>query len=179
MAVFPVGLTAGPSACTASMTMIRSEIEVHCTLADAWAFLIDFERMPEWFLGEKHVTVYSKPPSAGTERDVTLFVGHTFRERFVEWKEQCYFRLVVLNPPRFVRQWEARVSVRLTEHTVRVCWILRYSFAFHTLGRLFDACMAAPVIRFVLSVSLSRFKAMVERNRVVGRWQRPSTDHGR
>lgn len=179
MAVFPVGLMVGPSTRTASMTVIRCEIEVDCTLADAWAFLVDFERMPEWFLGEKHVTVYATPPGAGTERDVTLFIGHTFRERFVEWEERRYFRLVVLNPPRFVRQWEARVSVRLTEHAVRVCWILRYSFAFHTLGRLFDACVAAPVIRFVLSVSLSRFKAMVERNRVTDRWKRQSVDHGR
>ena len=161
------------------MTVIRSQIEVDCTLADAWAFLVDFERMPEWFLGEKHVTVYATPPGAGTERDVTLFIGHTFRERFVEWEERRHFRLVVLNPPRFVRQWEARVSVHPTAHAVRVCWILRYSFAFHVLGRLFDACVAAPVIRLVLSVSLSRFKACVERNGVPGRRQRPSAGDGR
>ena len=161
------------------MTVIRSEIEVHCTLAEVWTFLIDFEKMPEWFLGEKHVTVYATPPGGGTERDVTLFTGHTFRERFVEWKERRHFRLVVLNPPRLVRQWEARVSVHSTGHVVRVCWILRYSFTFHALGRLFDACVAAPVIRFVLSVSLSRFKAIVERNGVTGRRQRPSGGHGR
>lgn len=144
------------------MAVIRQQIDIRSTCAGVWSYVTDFERMPEWFFGVKHVSVLSLQSGVGAERILTTLVGHSYRERFVTWDEPKTFRFQVLNPPWFSREWDAGIELAPTSDGARFVWEIRYATRFGILGRAFDVCMVAPFMTAVVRRSLKNLRAVME-----------------
>jgi hypothetical protein len=149
------------------MAVIRQQIEIRSTCADAWSYVTDFERMPEWFFGEKHVSVLSPELGVGAERIVTILTGQSYHERLVTWDEPKGFGFQVLNPPPFIRRWDAGMVLTPTSHGALLVFEIRYTTRFGIFGRAFDVCLMAPFMTAVVRRSLKNLRAVMDAADVV------------
>jgi hypothetical protein len=145
------------------MAAIRQRIEIRRPAAPVWRYITDFERMPEWFFGERRVSVLTPELGVGAERVVMLLTGQSYRERFVAWEGEKAFGFEVLNPPWFVRRWDATVTLDPTPHGVQLTWDIRYAVRFGAAGLIADRCGIAPFLIAILRISLMRLRRRLER----------------
>jgi polyketide cyclase/dehydrase/lipid transport protein len=144
------------------MAVIRQQVDIRRTCPGVWRYVTDFERMPEWFFGVRHVSVLSSKSGVGAERILTTLAGHSYRERFVTWEEPRTFGFQVLNPPWFSRQWDAGIELAPTSDGARIVWEIRYATRFGILGRAFDVCLVAPLMTAVVRRSLKNLRAVMK-----------------
>lgn len=144
------------------MAVIRKEIEIREAPKRVWEYATDFGRMPSWFYGVKAISVSSEAIGSGTERTLTIVTGHSYRERVDRWEPEELLALSVLNPPWFVEEWTASLSLNDRSPGTAVVWEIRLTPRFGALGRLFDRLILAPLIGGLLSLSLRRLKLLSE-----------------
>jgi hypothetical protein len=129
-----------------------------------WRRVIDFERMPEWFVGVRRITTGGRELGLGMERIVTLWTGQSFRESVVEWVPGRKFTYHVHNPPRFMSDWQASVTVEPTSAgDVAVNYRIRYQMKYGAVGRFVDTGGVSLVMRTVLALSMGKLKKLLER----------------
>ena len=122
----------------------------------AWAALLDFGTMHEWFFGVARVSLCdpSRELAPGSERILKLVHGVSHREKIGELESGKFFTIIVLDPPVFVRSWSARIALETTEAGPMLEWQMRWEPRFGLLGNLFDRALVTPVIEFALRRSL-------------------------
>jgi hypothetical protein len=148
-----------------SVTVIRREVEIRGARERVWDYVVDFERMHEWFYGVNKVALLTTHLGVGTERIMTLLTRQSFLERFVAWEPHRSFSFYVVNPPVFVKDWADTVNVETASDGVLLTWETRYTPAFGIAGRLLDACVIAPLVNAAFVLSLKRFKSIIEGQR--------------
>jgi uncharacterized protein YndB with AHSA1/START domain len=144
------------------VTTIERTIEIRAPRKRVWAQLTDFAQMQAWFLGVKRVQVPGGVARAGAERLLTLVWGASHRERFGHWEPEKSFSIIVLDPPRFVREWTALIRIDEVGAGTTVFWEMRWEPRFGLLGRVFDRVLLRPAIGTALRVSLGRLRRRVE-----------------
>ncbi len=122
----------------------------------AWAALVDFGSMHEWFFGVARVALCdpSRELEPGSERILKLVYGVSHREKIGEFEAGKFFTIIVLDPPRFVRSWTGRIGLESTDAGLVLEWQMHWEPRFGVLGALFDRVLVSPVIDLALRRSL-------------------------
>ena len=123
----------------------------------AWAALVDFASMHEWFFGVARVTLCdpSRGLEAGSERILKLVYGVSHREKVGELEVGKFFTIVVLDPPPFVRSWTGRIALESSDTGLMLEWQMHWEPRFGVVGALFDRMLVRPVIDLALRRSLN------------------------
>jgi hypothetical protein len=127
-----------------------------------WQALVDFEAMPEWFVGVRRVSLQAPCAEAGARRLLTLVTGATHQEHIGLWKPLEVFSIVVEDPPAFCAAWEGTIRVVRETRDVRVSWEMRTVPRWALLGVLIERGLLRPVVGCALAWSLRRLKRRLE-----------------
>jgi hypothetical protein len=122
----------------------------------AWATLVDFSSMHEWFFGVARVALRNprQTLAAGSERTLKLLYGVSHHERVGELESGKFFTIIVLDPPPFVRSWTARIALDRSPSGPVVEWEMRWEPRGGAVGALLDRSLVRPVIDWALARSL-------------------------
>ena len=144
------------------MGKTKREITIDSTIEEVWTKVTDFENMPTWFYGERSVTVLSDKLGIGTERIVTIITGQSYRERFVRWDAKRAFSYLVLDPPLFIKQWKAFVSLRPVPNGAVLRFEIHTEIKYGILGHILDRIILKPFLDIILLLSLRNLKKIIE-----------------
>jgi hypothetical protein len=138
------------------MTSVSQRIPLPGSPERAWAALVDFDKMHEWFVGVARVALRepNRPLATGSERTLKLIHGASHREKIGELEIGKFFTIIVLDPPAFTRSWTARIALESSEAGPMLEWQMNWEPRFGALGALFNRALVAPVIDFALRRSL-------------------------